>query len=839
MPMSTDPAAGPPLAHVRVVDLTDLRGAFAGRMLADLGADVIKVEPPGGDPGRLRPPFAGGVSHPGHSLPFVFRNLGKRGAVIDLRDVAGWRRFLGLCGGADVLIENLASDDELASRLTTEVRDRHPHLVHATIADFGRSGPRARWRLEPLPAFAASGALWASGFRDRAPCWLPGYQAHDCAAIVAVVGVLAALLDRARNGMGQTVEVSVQEAALAALDPWGIALADYARVYPALPSSYPRDADGPALVLPTADGYVRVLVVTPRQWRALLALLLGREVPAHVDAPARHVFGRGTWGFLGAGLDALAERGLRGASAVVSALARLPVGHQVLPAFHVALAAVRFLAGEALASRSRADVLAHGLRLGLPIAPVHAPEEFVAAEQTRARGYFHRTGAPPLGDAPVALFPGRFGRTRVVPPYAAPAPGEDTGDFSPRATPTTGPAADGPVLAGVRVVNLGVGAVVPELCGLLADLGAEVIKIESATSPDFLRRLTPEPGQPNRSFMFNDENRSQRSVCLDLRTQTGRDVALRLCAAADVVAENRQGGLLRRFGLEYEAVSRLCPNVIYVSSQGYGSGGPLAEAPAFGPLAAAFAGATFLWNHSDAPYPGGSSLEHPDHMAGKLAAVAVLAALEHRRRTGEGQHIELAQSEATAYLLGDVYLEEPLTGRRVRPRGNAVDYACPHGVYPAAGVDAWVAIAAVGDDTWEQMRIALGWQPEERLAFLAGRLAARVEIDARVAAWTRGLRAEDAAARLQAAGVSAMPVHGPEDLRADEHLAARGAFVTIEDPEIGPVRHVACPLRFGRTPLAPPRPAPRLGTDTEDVLVRVLGLGQDEIQRLVAGGVVR
>jgi crotonobetainyl-CoA:carnitine CoA-transferase CaiB-like acyl-CoA transferase len=837
MSMSTEPAGAAPLAHLRVVELTDLRGALAGRILADLGAEVIKVESPGGDPGRLCPPFAGDIRDPRRSLPFLFRNLGKRGAVIDLRDQAGWCRFLRLCDAADVLIENLAPDDELAPRLAAAVQERHSHLVHATIADFGRSGPRQGWRLEPLPAFAASGALWASGFPDRAPCWLPGYQAHDCAGILAVVGVLAALLDRARSGRGQTVEVSVQEAALAALDPWGIALADYARVYPALPPTYPRDADGPALVLPTADGYVRVLAVTPRHWRAFLALLANREAPPSVDGPARHVFGRGTWGLLGTGLERLAKEGFRAATAVAGALVRLPVGHQVLPALHFALAAVRRLGGEALASRSRAEVLAHGLRLGLPIAPVNSPEEFVAAAQTRARGYFRHTGCPPLDDAPIAPFPCRFSRTPGRLSRAAPEPGQDDGDFPRRAPPAPTPTADGPVLAGVRVINLGVGAVVPELCSTLADLGAEVVKIESAASLDFLRRLTPEPGHPNRSFMFNDENRSQRSVCLDLRALAGRELALRLCATADVVAENRQGGLLQRLGLNYEAVRRLRPDVVYVSSQGYGENGPLAEAPAFGPLAAAFAGATFLWNHPDAPYPGGSSLEHPDHMAGKLAAVAVLAALEHRRRTGEGQRIELAQSEATAYLLGEVYLEEPLTGRRVQPRGNAVDHACPHGVYPAAGADAWVAIAATGDEAWERMRKALGWKHEARLATLAGRLAARAEIDARVAAWTRGRSAEDAARRLQSVGVSAMAVQGPEDLRRDAHLAARGALVTIEDPEIGPVRHVATPIRLCRTPLASPRPAPRLGADTEDVLVRMLGLEVDEVRRLVAAGI--
>jgi crotonobetainyl-CoA:carnitine CoA-transferase CaiB-like acyl-CoA transferase len=357
MTMRAEPVPGL-LAHLRVIDLTDLRGALAGRMLADLGADVIKIEPPGGDPGRLRPPFVGNIQDPRRSVPFLYRNLGKRGSVMDLRDTADWRRFVELCDDADVLIENLAPGSPTAGEFSpAAVQMRHPHLIHVIISDLGRSGPRAGWRLEPLPAFAASGALWGSGFPDRPPCWLPGYQAHDCAAIVALTGMLGALLDRARHGQGQSVEVSVQEAALAALDPWGIVLADYARVYPALPLAYPRDADGPALVLPTADGYIRILAVTPRQWGALLALLANRDPPgetfAHGDV--RHVFGRGTWAALGAGLEEIATRGLRTTSAVIGVLAQLPIGSQLLPALHLALGALRFLGSEALGTRSRAE----------------------------------------------------------------------------------------------------------------------------------------------------------------------------------------------------------------------------------------------------------------------------------------------------------------------------------------------------------------------------------------------------------------------------------------------------------------------------------------------------
>src|SRR5947208_300221 len=319
----------PPLTHLRVVDLTDLRGAFAGRLLADLGADVVKVEPPRGDAGRFVPPFAGGVAAPDRSLPFLYRKANKRGAVLDLHQAGGWHRFGTLCEQADILIENRGPEGERRHGLTpAEVQERHPHLVHVALADLGLTGPRAGWRLEALPAFAASGALHASGFRERPPCWLPGYAAHDCGAVFAVAGALAALLARARHGAGQTVEVSVQEAALNGMNPWSIPLADYARLYPMLPVSPPRNADGAYHVLETADGYVRVLPGSPRQWRAFVALLGNPEA-----LEGEH------WGV---------------------ALFRLMNGD-----------VVRVVAAEALAGRTRAEVLAEGRRRGVPPPPRH------------------------------------------------------------------------------------------------------------------------------------------------------------------------------------------------------------------------------------------------------------------------------------------------------------------------------------------------------------------------------------------------------------------------------------------------------------------------------------
>src|SRR5262249_9334025 len=223
---------------------------------------------------------------------------------------------------------------------------------------------------------------------------------------------------------------------------------------------------------------------------------------------------------------------------------------------------------------------------------------------------------------------------------------------------------------------------------------------------------------------------------------------------------------------------------------------------------AAVAGLTWRWNHPEAPYPGGSSLNHPDHLAAKLAVVTILAALEHRRRTGEGQLIEMSQAEAAAYFVGEVYLEEGCTGRPAAQRGNAVGWACPHGVYPAAGEDRWVAIAVMDDDEWGRCARVLGVGDDPSLATLAARLSSRAAVDDLVAAWTRQHDAAEAARLLQEAGVSAMPVMNGNDLRSDSHLAARGGLVTLRHAEMGDERHSGNPLRMGRTPLAPGGPPP-------------------------------
>ncbi len=767
---------------MHVVDLTDLRGALCARILADLGADVIRVE----------------SAVPPDSLAHAYRNANKRRVVLDLDDSAGRARLDPLLARADVLVENLDGIERHRRALDHDtVAAGHPHLVQVALADLGLSGPRADWHLEALPALAASGALWATGFPQLPPCNAPGHLAHDCASVYGAIGAVAAVLDRERRGgTGQLVEVSAQEAGLAATIPWSIAMQDYTSINPLLPIEGRRNAEGSYWVLPAADGWVRVVVGSPKQWAGFKALMRNPDL--------------------------------------------LEAEEWTNPGFRLTNAdVIRIVAAERLVDRTRAQLFDEALALGATVGVLHQPSEFVDHPQVRERAFFVDTGFPGLEGLPFATPPLRLDRTPSS--IRHPAPTTDDADFGISAPPAGPPLGQERelLLDGVRVIEFGVAAVVPELCGVLSELGADVIKIESMANPDVLRMGSGRVEQINTSFAFNEECRGRRSVALDLTTERGRELALDLCATADVVAENQRGGALDRRGLGYEAVRARNLRVIYASSQGYGRGGPFGEMPAYGPLNAGFSGVHLLWNHPDAPYPCGTSMNHPDHLAGRLFAVGVLAALRERQTSGQGQWLELSQTEAAAYLIGEAYLEGARAGVDPEPLGNAHPEMSPHGVYASAGDDQWVAIAVADDDAWTRLCTALGWQIDDGLATARARVAARTALDARVETWTRGRTKEAAAELLQAHGVSAMPVMGPIDHIADPHLLARDAIVTVHHPDVGAERHIGNPLRFSRLAQRVGGAAPRMGADTEAVLVSVLGLSVDEVADLVATGVCR
>ncbi|HET7738215.1 MAG TPA: CoA transferase [Tepidiformaceae bacterium] len=394
-------------------------------------------------------------------------------------------------------------------------------------------------------------------------------------------------------------------------------------------------------------------------------------------------------------------------------------------------------------------------------------------------------------------------------------------------------------LEGLRVVSLCVGAVMPELTKLMAEYGADVIKIESEITPDFMRRVA---GDLENSAGWSEANRNKRSFAVNLKSDEGRDLVRRLAADADVMGENYRGDVVDAWGLGYEDIRAVNPSIIYVSSQGFGRGGPNEKYPTFGPNLAPSFGLTYLWAHPDDPMPIGGTLNHPDHLAGKIGLIAVMAALEHRRQTGEGQFIDLAQAEAGAHMMGEHFLEYTYNAREPAARGNRSPVAAPQGSYPCAGEDRWCVLSVQSDAEWDRFCGAID-QPalatDPRFASLALRIANHDALDTIIKAWTATREPREVAQALQSAGVAAGWVQNAIDHLEDSHLQARHAYVEIDHPVAGrrtfPNNTIA---RLSETPVLPTRRAPLLGEHTDEICREMLGLDADTIADLRARKII-
>ena len=390
-----------------------------------------------------------------------------------------------------------------------------------------------------------------------------------------------------------------------------------------------------------------------------------------------------------------------------------------------------------------------------------------------------------------------------------------------------------PPLENIKVLSFGTGGVGPDACKILGELGADVIKIESKDNPDFMRTIGPDI---NNIAGFNEANRNKRSFGVSLRTEKGRELVGKLIKMADILVENFRGGVMKSLGFDYENVRKLNPEIIYVSSQGFGGGGPFSDFQAYGPMLSAASGMLSIWAQPDDPYPVGSNSPLPDHMASKHVVIAALAALDYRRRTGKGQFIDLAQTEVAASLVGEHYLEYTFNRRILKPMGNRSPYAAPHGCYACKGEDEWCAIAVFSDKEWHSFCDAIGnpdWTKAPKFADLLGRLQNVDELDRMVGEWTAKLDANVVMETLQAAGVAAgVAQRAPESL-ADPQLQWDGAIIELDHPVAGKRLYPGIPLRLSVvTPLQSTR-APLLGEHTEEICRDLLKMSDEEIKQLI------
>jgi crotonobetainyl-CoA:carnitine CoA-transferase CaiB-like acyl-CoA transferase len=389
-------------------------------------------------------------------------------------------------------------------------------------------------------------------------------------------------------------------------------------------------------------------------------------------------------------------------------------------------------------------------------------------------------------------------------------------------------------LDGVRVLDFTWVVAGPVATRILADLGADVIKVERRDATDFGDR---------RGGLTGSLMRGKRGMVLNLADPRGLALARRLAVASDVVIDNFSARVMPNLGLDHASLRAEHPGLIAVRMTGYGLTGPDRDKVSYGPTLQALTGYTLGMAEPGGP-PTGFGYSYSDLAAGHLGALATLAALWHRRRTGEGLLVDLAQQETVASMLGPLLLDGAVNGSPWAPVGNASqeEPAAPHGVYPCAGDDRWIAIAVAGEEAWRGLARVVGdagWTRDPRFASPAGRLAHAAEVDRHLAAWTRGQDAEDAMARLQAAGVAAGRVADAADLcTRDPQLAARGHFVDVPTPEGATVRLDGPAVLLSDTPAAVGGPGPLLGEHTDAVLAGVLGLSHDDIAALRAAGVV-
>jgi crotonobetainyl-CoA:carnitine CoA-transferase CaiB-like acyl-CoA transferase len=399
-------------------------------------------------------------------------------------------------------------------------------------------------------------------------------------------------------------------------------------------------------------------------------------------------------------------------------------------------------------------------------------------------------------------------------------------------------------LADVKVLDFMWAMAGPAASRVLADCGATIVRVESTKRADVTRTLTPflamPPGAEDCAIQHN-LNAGKLMITLDLDKPEGREIVLDLVRWADVVLDSFMAGTMRRWGFDYESLRKVKPDIIVLSSCLMGQSGPLANYAGFGNLAAAITGFYNLTGWPDRP-PAGPYGAYTDYVSPRFTVAAVLAALDHKRRTGEGVYIDQSQGEASLHFLAPTILDYTSNGRVGERAGNRDRELAPNGVYPAAGEDRWVAIAVRNDEEWRNLCAAMerpDLAADARFATRAGRLEQSEKLDALVAGWTKTRDREDIERLLQARGVPASAVQNSTELVRDPQLLHRRHFVELEHPERGKTVVEGSRFTLSRTPPAVRRSAPTLGRDNQYVLEKILGYGEDKITELVVAGALQ
>jgi crotonobetainyl-CoA:carnitine CoA-transferase CaiB-like acyl-CoA transferase len=833
------------LTDLRVLDLTDERGDVGPWLLGRLGADVIRVEPPGGSPTRSTPPLLERGPTERHSLHFAAYNDNKRSVVLDLATPDDRATLLELVASSEVVFDSGPPGTLRAAAFSEEeLTAANPELVHVLVTPFGPDGPRADQPASELTLAALGGPMSLQGVRERAPLKVSVPQVWRHAGAEAAVAALVAYRRMEDTGRPQWVDVSAQAAMtwtmLNAMEAHEVQGFDFERMGSTVALAVELDlrrptSDGYAVMLPIGATVAPILDwlieegVAPEAWRDVdWATYDHRALSGEVVDPSfddlRHAVdtlcARNTRRYL-------LEQGLaRGATfAPVNTLADLLATEHLDHRSFWAEPDLA-LAGASSAGTTDGTEAAPVRRPGVPITidgarptqPSAAPG--LDADGPRLRGRPHRTRRTRRPDPDVGSS-GGVGRCDQG------SERDDGGDRLP--------------LTGIKVADFSWIGVGPITAKCLADHGATVVRIENENRLDGLRAQAPFAGAEfglNRSNFYGTFNTSKLSMSIDLGTEAGVALARRMAGWADVVIDSFRPGTMDRLGLGPDQLRVENPGVITVTTSLLGGGGPLSSMAGYGFHAAAMAGFTELVGWPDLG-PDGPWMAYTDTIAPRFLTAALLAAIDRRERTGEGCHLEAAQLEIGLQLLAPELLDHQLTGAVYGRRANRDPYLAPQGAYPCAGDDQWCTITVPDDEAWGRLVALLGhptWATSPELATVGGRLAAHDEIDLGLARWTCSRSAEEVEALVIGAGIPAGKVQRSSDLARDPQYHHRRFYHHLEHDEVGIVPYAGHQYRIRGYDHGPRFAAPCLGDHTFTVLTDLLGLDGDTIAEAAAGG---
>jgi len=843
------------LDGVRVIEVADEQAEYCGLVLAGLGADVVKVEPASGNTTRAIGPFYEDHPGPERSLFFWHYNRGKRSIVADLGERQHRESVLTLIGGADVLLLSGPEADRLGA--LEELGRRFPEQVCARVTPFGEEGPWAGYKGSDLVHLALGGEMMncgydtePSGHYDLPPIAPQMWHAYHVVGDQLAIGIAAALIHRHRTGSGQTVKIAVHDALAKATESdlmsWVMRRAPYLR------QTCRHAAERPAriqTISQTKDGrWFATYATTPRDRARVIEFLGSYGMAANLVPPGD--------------ADGFGARAVPGTAAPSDAEAQL------------ADAVQRFVGAFTYDAMPWREAQAAGLLW----VPVRKPHENALDEHWQARATFADIAHPELGRT--LRYPvGKWLSTRTAwkPGVRAPNVGEHGAELAaegPRqrlevkATPN--PAVPSSalgtpfVLAGVRVLDFTWFLASAGATRFLASLGADCIKVEWKAHPDTRvasmapvggraareAATAPLPGvtDPDMGGQFNNKNPGKRGLSLNVAHPRGLEIARELVRVCDVVAEGFSPGVMERWGLGYDVLCQLRPDVIYAKQSGMGGSGAYGRMRAIGPVAAALAGTTEMSGLAEPALPAGWGYSYLDWIGAYSFALAILGAIFHRDRTGEGQWIDASQTEAGIYVGGTAVLDWSANGREWARFGNRSPYklAAPHGAYRCAGEDRWIAIACFSEEEWQALLIAMGTpelREDSRFTTLSDRVRHQDELDRLVGRWTAGQEAYAAMHALQRRGVPAGVCQTAEDrCDHDPQLAALRWLTELEGTKIGrwPVVEMAAKLSatpgYAGGPID--RGAPCYGEDNAQILGELLGLDEGEIADLAEQGVI-